>query len=176
MSSFSSDYCAVAHTATAPFTIYSFSLKQAAAPVSSESLRGITIPYSITADWSLSNAVSTYSDPLGSDADATEVSFYYTPSVTGSKAWIIAEPSVGKGSVGPMETFTSINSLSGQIVPTVTPMTIVSHTTSTITEQPSVRSQTVEPAGARPSSGAMDGHVRSCAVGLIGIAGVVLLL
>ena len=61
---------------------------------------------------------SKYSDPL---ASSTEVSLYFTPSVTGSKAWYVAEVTNSKGST----IQTELNTENGQIVATASPMTTV---------------------------------------------------
>lgn len=56
---------------------------------------------------------STMSDPIG---NKTAVSLYYTPSVTGTAAWIVAEATSGASSG--MGTFASENTVSGMIVAT----------------------------------------------------------
>lgn len=60
-----------------------------------------------------SSAATTFTDPIG---NTTDVSLYYTPSVTGTAAYIPAVPTP-EGSVA-NATYTSMSTSDGQIVPT----------------------------------------------------------
>lgn len=62
---------------------------------------------------SASSAATTFTDPIG---NTTDVSLYYTPSVTGTAAYIPAVPT--PESSGANATYTSTSTSDGQIVPT----------------------------------------------------------
>lgn len=76
LSSASSSYCAVTNTPTVGFAevLYAYATGSYAS--------------SIVAAASTASSTSTFSDPLG---NRTAVSLYFTPSVTGSAAWVVAE-------------------------------------------------------------------------------------
>ena len=100
----SSAYCAASATPSLDFTNFLASY-----------VNPVSLPASIK---TAAHAVSTrpFSDPL---THRTAVSDYFTPSVTGSVAWIVAEQSGTAGTSGP-GTFAVANTVSGQIVPTGT--------------------------------------------------------
>ncbi|EME85668.1 uncharacterized protein MYCFIDRAFT_213948 [Pseudocercospora fijiensis CIRAD86] len=80
VSSISSKYCAATMTPTAGLADYLFALASSLEPSSTQT-------------GSAQTSVS-YLDSIG---NKTEVSYYYTPSVTGSAAWLVGQPT-GSGS------------------------------------------------------------------------------
>lgn len=135
LSSLSSAYCAASATPSQGLfeVVYSLAPTNAVAP----------------------SATSSYSDPMGSK---TEVSYYYTPSVTGTAAWMVAQ-ATGMS----MASFTTTNIMSGQIVPTAVPTV-------------GKASGTSSGAGATSSAGSPGRHGAMAAAGLFGIAGAVAIL
>ena len=75
IASASSSYCAVTNTPTAGFDMFIYGLATGSAASSLASVASTA-------------AASTFSDPIGNQ---TAVSYYYTPSVTGSAAWVVAQ-------------------------------------------------------------------------------------
>jgi len=102
LSSMRSSYCAVTNTPTQGLAEVLYSL----------------VPTTSSAS---SSATSTFSDPIG---NKTAVSYYFTPSVTGSAAWSVAEATMSAsnmtavGSSGTSTTSMSVFTSNGQIVPT----------------------------------------------------------
>lgn len=102
LSSMSSSYCAVTNTPTQGLAEVLYSL----APTTSSPS---------------SAATSAFSDPIG---NKTAVSYYFTPSVTGSAAWYVAQATMSASNVtaaggsGASTTSMSVFTSNGQIVPT----------------------------------------------------------
>lgn len=107
---------------------------------------------------------TTYSDPIGS---ATDVSLYFTPSMTGTEAYVPALPT--PQSSGGNITFTSTRVSSGQIIPTASGSEVVesSDAASTDVAESGSESATVE-AAAMPTAMAQSG-----AIGVLGLAALV---
>ena len=70
-------------------------------------------PSSVKSEVREASKTSVFSDPLGTSS--TQVGLYYTPSVTGSAAWGVAEVTDSAGS-----TTLGVSTVSGEIVPTAT--------------------------------------------------------
>ena len=109
IASMSSAYCAASSTPTAGLDEFLFEWTQEKVPSS--------ILSAATA-----SATSSFHDPIGNN---TAVLSYFTPSVTGSAAWVAAEATAtGTGSSAGQ--ITSLNTVSGQIVPTASAASVAS--------------------------------------------------
>jgi len=148
-SSMSSSYCAVSSTPTLAFADWLLYAGQSA-------LSTISAP---------STTATSYSDPLG---NSTQVSLYFTPSVTGSAAWNAA---VATGSI-------SLHTISGQIVPTASGTTVASSSVNDASQTISADSDSAHSTGTTTTSHAAAGtnHVMAVAAGMVGFAGMVAML
>ncbi|EMC97957.1 hypothetical protein BAUCODRAFT_67483 [Baudoinia panamericana UAMH 10762] len=113
IASASSSYCAVTNTPTAGLAdvLYGYATGSVAS-----SLQSVA---------STASQTSTFSDPLGNN---TAVSAYFTPSVTGSAFWVVAQATqTASNSTG-----SSSGSVSGQIVATSAPASSAAGTSSRV--------------------------------------------
>lgn len=126
---FSSSYCAATNTPTAGFAreVRSFSLAQE--PTTTNPWNGYATDIPDAYESSLKEAASAASTKIFTDplANKTDVSLYYTPSVTGSAGYMIAEATGTAGDIGPGMLLTT-NVIDGEIAPTASPDTTVTHT------------------------------------------------
>ncbi|KAK5706492.1 hypothetical protein LTR97_001481 [Elasticomyces elasticus] len=124
--SVSSSYCAVTNTPTMGFDEVLYGLATGSVASSLASVASTASP-------------STFSDPIGNQ---TAVSYYYTPSITGSAAWVLAQATSSATSAGGSESGSETASSSGS-----------SETTSVATSN----GQIVATAAAQTSSGSATG-------------------
>ncbi|KAK3618015.1 hypothetical protein LTR56_024925 [Elasticomyces elasticus] len=124
--SLSSSYCAVTNTPTMGFDEVLYGLATGSVASSLASVASTASP-------------STFSDPIGNQ---TAVSYYYTPSITGSAAWVLAQATSSATSAGGSESGSETASSSGS-----------SETTSVATSN----GQIVATAAAQTSSGSATG-------------------
>ncbi|CAK4030016.1 Hypothetical predicted protein [Lecanosticta acicola] len=152
VSSISSAYCAASATPTLGFAYFIYQY----AP----GVTGTSLPASSTA------TPSSFSDPLG---NRTEVSLYYTPSVTGSAAWAIAEAT---GTSSGLATFTTTRTSNGQIVATAT------NGGGSNGAATGAASSTTRNANSTTTTAPNSAHTHGAAVvaGLIGVAGLLAML
>ena len=126
---FSSSYCAATNTPTAGFAreVRSFSIAQE--PTTTNPWNGYATDIPSAYESSLKEAASAKSSKIFTDplANKTDVSLYYTPSVTGSAAHVVAE-ATGTAGVTGAQTLLTTNVVDGQIAPTASPDTTVTHT------------------------------------------------
>ncbi|KAK4505587.1 hypothetical protein PRZ48_003550 [Zasmidium cellare] len=106
---------------------------------------------------------STMSDPIG---NKTDVSLYFTPSVTGTAAWIVAEATSGASSG--MGSITSENTVSGMIRPTAS--------ANNAAAQSSGSASGASGTGASSTSSAGGAIVTAAGMGMLGLAGLVAVL
>ncbi|KAH9828179.1 hypothetical protein Tdes44962_MAKER02542 [Teratosphaeria destructans] len=145
LESFSSSYCAVTNTPTVGLADALYELVTASA---------------LTASVETAAETSTFSDPIG---NSTAVSLYWTPSVTGSAAWYVAEATETAGS----ET-ASVRTSAGQIVATAAGATGTSGAASSAAGS--------SKASASSSSSAAGAQQTASVVGVVALAGIVALL
>ncbi|KAF2763915.1 hypothetical protein EJ03DRAFT_340176 [Teratosphaeria nubilosa] len=145
LESFSSSYCAVTNTPTAGFA---------------DALYGIVTGGGLTESVETAVETSTFSDPIGNQ---TAVSLYWTPSVTGSAAWFVAEATETAGS----ET-ASVRTSDGQIVATAAGAASTSGAASGAAGS--------SKASASSSSSAAGAQQTASVVGVVALAGIVALL
>ncbi|KXS95402.1 hypothetical protein AC578_6774 [Pseudocercospora eumusae] len=147
LSSISSKYCAATVTPTAGLADYLFVLASSLEPSTSQT-------------GSVQTSVS-YLDSIG---NKTEVSYYYTPSVTGSAAWMVAQPTGSGSSVA----YNTTNVHDGQIRATASANNAAA----------SGGSGTRTGSGAQSTeSGSSAGkHEAMAAAGLLGLVGLVAVL
>ncbi|KXT08965.1 hypothetical protein AC579_4019 [Pseudocercospora musae] len=147
LSSISSKYCAATVTPTAGLADYLYALASSLEP-------------STTQTGSVQTSVS-YLDSIG---NKTEVSYYYTPSVTGSAAWVVAQPTGSDSSVA----YSTTNVDDGQIRATASANNAAA----------SGGSETRTGSGAQSTeSGSSAGkHEAMAAAGLLGLVGLVVVL
>lgn len=146
VASASSSYCAASNTPTDDIAMVLYNVATA------------------TSDVPTTRPTASFSDPIG---NMTAVSLYYTPSVRGTSAYVPAQPTAANGSV----VYSSVNTVSGQIVPTGS-------------ETQSQESSTVDgsqPAGSSASSTSEGGAAETAAlklgsIGMLGFAAAVAML
>jgi len=167
LASLSSTYCAASSTPTLYLGDFFYSWGTAHQPS--------TLQTSIPA---------TFSDPLG--VNKTAVSLYYTPSVTGTPAYVVAA-STGSVSVSDTETITlvtfpSLKTSNGQIVATAVANNAAASgsgsSTGTGKQTGAQASSTGSPSGSsKPTTGGAPAPTQAlAAAGLVGLAGLVALL
>jgi len=119
---------------------------------------------------------SSFSDPIG---NRTDVSLYYTPSATGSAAWIVAMPTISGNSRS--VSYSSVNTVSGQIVPTAvfsrsSPATTTAAPSGDAIDSASAASGSAS-TSASSSAGALETAIvrKKALAGMLGLAGLVAL-
>lgn len=145
ISRISSRYCAATVTPTAGLADYLFTIASSLEP-------------STTPTVSAQSSVS-FLDSIG---NKTEVSYYYTPSVSGSAAWVVAQPTGASSSV----TYSTTNVENGQIVATASANNAAA----------SGGGGTGSGAQSTESGSSAAKHEAMAAAGLLGLVGVVVLL
>ena len=147
LSSISSEYCAATVTPTAGLADYLFALASSLEP-------------GTTQTGSAQTSVS-YLDSIG---NKTEVSYYYTPSVTGSAAWVVAQPTGTGSSVA----YSTTNVDDGQIRATASANNAAAAGGS--------GTQTGSGAQSTESGSSAGKHEAMAAAGLLGLVGLVVVL
>ena len=165
LASASSSYCAVTNTPTVGFDMFLYSI-------------ATDVQTSNTDSAASTASSSTFSDPIGNQ---TAVSLYYTPSITGSSAWVVAQAtssvsnntvasgSSGSGSASSTESLATSN---GQIIATAGASATTGSTSGSASGTASAAS-----GSASTTAGSGAGKQEAAAVaGVIALAGIVALL
>lgn len=126
---FSSSYCAATNTPTAGFAREVRSFPPAQEPTTTNPWNGYATDIPNAYESSIEEAADATSTRLFIDplANETDVSLYYTPSVTGSAVYVVAEAAGTAGDFGP-GTLSTTKVVDGEIAPTASPDTTVTHT------------------------------------------------
>lgn len=126
---FSSSYCAATNTPTADFVHEVRSFPPAQPPTTTNPWNGYATDIPDAYESSIEEAADATSTDIFRDplANKTDVSLYYTPSVTGSAAYVLGGPT-NTADAGTSDFFSTTNVVDGQILPTASPDNTVTHT------------------------------------------------
>ncbi|KAF2162151.1 hypothetical protein M409DRAFT_27534 [Zasmidium cellare ATCC 36951] len=157
LASLSSAYCAASATPTLGLADYLFDWADS---------------YNASHPATATATASTMSDAIG---NRTDVSLYFTPSVTGTAAWLIAEATSGASSG--MGSFASENTSGGMIVPTASANNAAAASGAQTTGGASGSGASgASGSGASATSSAGGAVVTAAGVGMLGLAGLVAML